>query len=47
MELQLHADGQADHLKALKGWFKKQITLLKIRTDLSKKEKNTQLRNEI
>lgn len=43
MELKLHADGQKDHLKALKVWFNNQVKLLKARTDLSNKEKATQL----
>lgn len=44
MELKLHAEGQKDHLKILKTWFNKQVKLLKARTDLSKKEKDTQLK---
>jgi len=44
MELNLHKDGQKDHLKTLKEWFNKQLNLLKARTDLSEKEKETQLK---
>ncbi len=43
IELKLHANGKKDHLKALKVWFNNQVKLLKARTDLSKKEKTTQL----
>lgn len=43
VELKLHADGKKDHLKALKVWFNNQVKLLKARTDLSKKEKTTQI----
>lgn len=43
MELKLHASGKRDHLKELKVWFKKQVELLKSRTDLPKQEKATQL----
>jgi len=44
MELNLHAEGQKDHIKSLKVWLNKQVKLLKARRDLSKKEKETQLK---
>ena len=43
INLQLHIDGEDNHLQILKLWFKEQSQLLKDNRQLTKKEKSTRL----